>query len=596
MSCMDVQPTKEPFRGRAYPVWSDARPSVPPRSRLYHLAPIAVGTWQVESLTSYVTRLAAAHAITPQWLLQAIKPELGLPKYVNSQKMVLSSDSSSPALRLDGSDQFSRAVVSALEVLTMHDDLLGLTMGAWKGILGRSELVRKQRTWCPYCFEQQRRKGNVVYAPLFWSLADAKWCDEHAAPLEMRCPSCDREANGLHVQAIMGHCPWCRTWLGRQVADRASKRRHDQTQHVMKQRNALIKELIARSNEVSAESHSSCFVANLDAIIAQHARGVRRRLALALGWPPTVLQGWKYSGRRPQLNLVIDLSIRLRVSPVDLLAGSIRIDPETAAGLAAAAASAYRSNFTRSEIDHEYQRRELSRILNAPERPAAIRAIARELGCAQSNLYRHHRDLCFQITDRRRAEDPRRDQARDPKRGPGGLRRDGSAIDEVLRGFLDANPPLSANQIATACELHTATLQHYHGELMRQLADRYRKYFRERTKRIVRPILEAAVVEDPAPSLREVHRRVSAATGCRNTTVAYRHYPTLCREIAARGMKLRNDRATERNRAMRERIESAIHAIKQSGGVPTLTSVVALACEEASDRFRASVLYREMMR
>ncbi|HEY7068447.1 MAG TPA: hypothetical protein VII06_43770 [Chloroflexota bacterium] len=46
-----------------YPAWDLARPAVPPRSRLFHLAPIGIGTPETESLTSYLTRLAAAHSV-----------------------------------------------------------------------------------------------------------------------------------------------------------------------------------------------------------------------------------------------------------------------------------------------------------------------------------------------------------------------------------------------------------------------------------------------------------------------------------------------------------------------------------------------------
>src|SRR5262249_16116310 len=48
---------------------------IPPRSRLYHLAPVGVGTPNVESLTSFVMRLAAAHCVkTITVIAQEIAP------------------------------------------------------------------------------------------------------------------------------------------------------------------------------------------------------------------------------------------------------------------------------------------------------------------------------------------------------------------------------------------------------------------------------------------------------------------------------------------------------------------------------------------
>src|ERR1700704_5056860 len=44
--------------------WSLSNPLVPPRSRLYSLEPIGVGSAMVESLTGYVARLAEAHSVS----------------------------------------------------------------------------------------------------------------------------------------------------------------------------------------------------------------------------------------------------------------------------------------------------------------------------------------------------------------------------------------------------------------------------------------------------------------------------------------------------------------------------------------------------
>jgi hypothetical protein len=46
-----------------YGNWDVSPVPLPPRSRLYHLSPIGVGTSEVESLTGYLVRLAAAHSV-----------------------------------------------------------------------------------------------------------------------------------------------------------------------------------------------------------------------------------------------------------------------------------------------------------------------------------------------------------------------------------------------------------------------------------------------------------------------------------------------------------------------------------------------------
>jgi hypothetical protein len=50
-------------------LWSIEKPQLPKRSRLYHLPPVGVGTPFVESLTSYIARLAKSHSVLPGILL-----------------------------------------------------------------------------------------------------------------------------------------------------------------------------------------------------------------------------------------------------------------------------------------------------------------------------------------------------------------------------------------------------------------------------------------------------------------------------------------------------------------------------------------------
>ena len=48
-----------------YEKWDMTAPIVPPRSRFFNLSPAGLGTSMVECLTSYLSRLAQAHSVTP---------------------------------------------------------------------------------------------------------------------------------------------------------------------------------------------------------------------------------------------------------------------------------------------------------------------------------------------------------------------------------------------------------------------------------------------------------------------------------------------------------------------------------------------------
>ena len=49
----------------AYETWDMTAPVVPPRSRLFNLSPVGFGTSLVECLTSYFSRVAQAHSVSP---------------------------------------------------------------------------------------------------------------------------------------------------------------------------------------------------------------------------------------------------------------------------------------------------------------------------------------------------------------------------------------------------------------------------------------------------------------------------------------------------------------------------------------------------
>jgi len=60
--------------------WSLSSPPVPPRSQLYSLQPVGVGSGMVESLTGYVARLAEAHSVSVGDLVGRLLSDLANPK------------------------------------------------------------------------------------------------------------------------------------------------------------------------------------------------------------------------------------------------------------------------------------------------------------------------------------------------------------------------------------------------------------------------------------------------------------------------------------------------------------------------------------
>lgn len=198
-------------------LWDLERPKIPPRSSLFHLEPIGIGTPYVESITSYVARLAEAHSVAVGTLIAA-----------EIQKKFSKSDDIQqyyyPSLvkvygqyyikSLNGTSVKAKQFVAALNQLTLRDDLEFLTLLTWAEVLPSQELLSPDFAWCPQCYQEWRDSSKVIYSPLLWSLQSVNICLEHHRPLQSICPQCHQKFVPLWQTTRPGYCLKCDAWLG----------------------------------------------------------------------------------------------------------------------------------------------------------------------------------------------------------------------------------------------------------------------------------------------------------------------------------------------------------------------------------------------
>src|SRR5260221_14560420 len=97
-------------------------PPISPRSRLYHLEPVGKGTPFVESLASYVTRLAEAHCVSPKSLvINEVLPVLGREYKTRSDYHLVNKLWIVSALSLNGTGSLAHKWMCALESLTLRN-------------------------------------------------------------------------------------------------------------------------------------------------------------------------------------------------------------------------------------------------------------------------------------------------------------------------------------------------------------------------------------------------------------------------------------------------------------------------------------------
>ena len=202
-------------------------PLIPPRSTLYSIPPIGLGTGDVEGLTSYICWLAEAHCVSPTNLLRyQIEPVAGKGGGKTAKSVNLQSHPS-------GDNGVAVRYVKALEYLTMQPNLSELILSS--RLMGKRpignvltslfvdrpiSMLKTCREWCPDCLQEWQNSDREIYEPLLWSLSLVAICPHHDRLLEQVCPSCNQSQPIFAAKTRVGRCSHCHDWLGVSTADR----------------------------------------------------------------------------------------------------------------------------------------------------------------------------------------------------------------------------------------------------------------------------------------------------------------------------------------------------------------------------------------
>ncbi|MED2762089.1 TniQ family protein [Bacillus thuringiensis] len=180
------------------------------RSLLYALQPEGKGTPFVESISSYLCRIAESHNIKVSTLffeiLYPLLPSYSYLKNVKGKKLIKGSS-------LLGIGKTAIEIVRVLEKLTKRKDLHTLTLLNWSAILNL-KLISKSKSWCSLCFNEMKQSGQNLYEPLIWQINEISICSKHFVSLQEICTNCQKRIPHYSSNMQIGFCPFCSTFLG----------------------------------------------------------------------------------------------------------------------------------------------------------------------------------------------------------------------------------------------------------------------------------------------------------------------------------------------------------------------------------------------
>lgn len=549
-----------------YPDWDSKGLTLPARSRLYNLEPIGVGTIKVESLTGYVARLAEAHCISNHTLLHreafcSNKEPEGL-----YQTAFFGFSSSF----INGVGKTAQGTATALCQLTSCQSVADTTMLKWKSILSASQLLRKTKRWCPSCYAGSIREEEPVYDPLIFAFDSVSSCPWHSAPLSEMCPECKSQLPMLTSRSRPGYCSKCGEWLGKATTEREHIGVSKQDPVV-----DLIGELLIHGPSIVDPPTRQGFMMKLAECIDKTAGGSINTFAHFVGIWSGAIRRLVAGESKPRLEILFRICSKVNIPILDLLSGAVSEEAVERRRIILGLATPMRKEPV-PWIEVEGKLREA--LEESP--PPSMEETARRMGYYQPKIRYRFPELCSQIVSRHKEHLKNKHP-------------DQRLVRRAFRAALEEQPPPSLQSVLRRLGCRDTGYFYYQNypDLCSAVANRFKSY---KTKSFdidfERGRLEAALVEDPAPSLSELAKRLG-----RKRDFLRRKFPELTKAIVTRHLYYRTSFNSQKAETLRDAIREAVKQIVASGLYVSERRVKAYVSRRLASTGRSS-LFKQALR
>jgi len=374
------------------------QPSLPPRSALFSLKPVGAGTDQVEALSSYLTRLARAHSVSPRRLIRDY-----LRKMAPEPEQMRWLGHTSQQMSMDGLGKFSQFLVPLLEDLTSVKSLQYLTLLPLAELLpsnGPHQLLRHPR-WCPDCYLEQAHARNEVHRPLLWSLALYRVCHIHSTVMLDCCPACGSHQRYIPVLPDLVHCGRCGESLALARPD------HSQVTTMDLWKSQALADLVANLAEIPPMHARENLIAFLDRLIRLEVDGKPYPFGHQIRFILVFMGKWITAGKKLSLARLLELGYYAHTWPsVMLIQGAhTPLDP-THFRKERVSIRTPRPSLGIAEREHLEQ--DLTRIVDDPADYRSVAEVAKSLGyertCLQYWFPKQSRSIASKAASRRRQQ------------------------------------------------------------------------------------------------------------------------------------------------------------------------------------------------
>ncbi len=360
---------------------------MPPRSQLFSIPPYGLGTWQVESLYSYIRRLSEAHAIPLSQLKQLIL----------RSSMQSSESPGAPASDIrdwwDGIGGIGRVtgdLVEGLNPLLKLDRTTETTLQFLAGRVSARGLVSTFNRHCPKC-ESLIRINRQRYRFLIWTLNAVNFCPIHECLLE-------EDIKSVFYQRAHWRMVRPKEDAGPQEADKAKLTAGLVKESELQRSKLVMKMLESPMFKVGLPTYPKSNVSGfLNHVITLLMGGVATRVANYLQVSKGSLHGWTSGNHLPSFAQVIDIAQAFNCSIESVLAGDASQLPLILPGFSR---QSFASPYVVHNVNSQQFRKSLVDFINKEDSlctPPSLADVARNLQVDRNQIIRIYPDIAKEI-------------------------------------------------------------------------------------------------------------------------------------------------------------------------------------------------------
>lgn len=302
---------------------------------------------------------------------------------------------------LNGTGLMASELVRALSELTVHKQLQYLTMLTWSDVLPSRALMRSTRAWCSQCYMEQYKEEGQTWELLLWTLNVVQICPAHQRLLSTVCPHCNQTNPPLAWRSRSGYCYRCEKWLGSLSSTTSTESDSEIELKWMIWTANSIGELIAAAPSLTSKPSQAKIAKGLSTCVKLFADGNIAEFARLIQTPKNTVWLWCNGKNLPQLDALVKLCFRLKISVLDLLTQDELEITDDSTRLLPNGLSLPRSRAEVKFTNHEQVHSQLLAVLLAHKLPpSSLEETARALGYHRETLYRNFKDLCRAISVR----------------------------------------------------------------------------------------------------------------------------------------------------------------------------------------------------